>query len=243
MPRSLRALAPAAALILLLLALGCSGKLAKQKGLTDSDLMARGQKSADQKKFGDAAEAFQLLIERFPNSALAPRAQFSLASCRAAMKEYLESEVAFDDFLRLYPADPLVPDALYMKGDLLHRQIQAVGRSQDKTREAIDAYKLFLQKEPDSPRSAQAVARIKDMRKRLVLHEEAVIFHLLSRKLYESAEVRAKRVIEEYPDAAPTPTLLSQLAEALEKQGRKDEAGEVIKARDEKFPQQGSMKR
>ncbi|MBE0602381.1 MAG: outer membrane protein assembly factor BamD, partial [Deltaproteobacteria bacterium] len=88
-------------MILLLLSLGCSEKLAKQKGLTDADLLARGQKKADQKKFADAAEAFQLLTERFPNSPLAPRAQFSLASCRVSMEEYLEAEVAFDDFLRL----------------------------------------------------------------------------------------------------------------------------------------------
>lgn len=243
MPRSFRAMVAAAAAVFMLLASGCSEKLARQKGLSDADLLARGQQSADRKKYESAVEAFQLLIERYPNSPLAPRAQFSLASCRASMKEYLEAEVAYDDFLRLYPADPKVPDALYMKGDLLHRQIQAVGRSQDKTREAIEAYKLFLRKEPDSPRSAAAVARIKEMRGHLVTHEEAVISHLLSRKLYESAEVRARRVIGEYPDAAPTPKLLSLLAEALEKQGKKDEASEVEKARDEKFPQQGSGKR
>jgi outer membrane protein assembly factor BamD (BamD/ComL family) len=55
--------------------------------------------------------------------------------------------------------------------------------------------------------------------------------------------VRAKRVIGEYPDAAPTAKLLSLLAEALEKQGKKDEALEAEKARDDRFPQQGSGKR
>ena len=101
----------------------------------------------------DAAEAFQLLVERFPNSPLAPRAQFGLASSRMNLKEYLEAEVAFDDFLRLYPADPKVPDALFLKGELLHRQILAPGRAQEKTRESIDVYKRFLEKEPDSPRT------------------------------------------------------------------------------------------
>lgn len=243
MPRSFRALVAVAAAVFLLQASGCSEKLARQKGLSDADLMARGQKSADRKKHEDAVEAFRLLIERYPNSPLAPRAQFSLASSHASMKDYLEAEAAYDDFLRLYPADPKVPDALYNKGDLLHKQILAVGRSQEKTREAIEAYRLFLLKEPDTPRSETAVARINEMRRRLVAHEEAVISHLLSRKLYESAEVRAKRVILEYPDAAPTPNLLSMLAEALEKQGKKDEASEVEKALDEKFQRQGSKNR
>ena len=187
MPRPFRALVPATAMILLLLSLGCSEKLAKQKGLTDADLMARGQQKSDQKKFADAAEAYQMLLERFPNSPLAPRAQFGLASSRMNLQEFIEAEVAFDDFLRLYPADPKVPDALFLKGELLQRQIQEVGRSQDKTRESIDTYKRFLEKEPDTPRSAEAASRIKEMRKRLVLQEETVVSHLLSRKLYESA--------------------------------------------------------
>ncbi len=239
MPRPFRALVPATAMILLLLALGCSEKLAKQKGLTDADLMARGQQKSDQKKFVDAAEAYQMLLERFPNSPLAPRAQFGLASSRMNLQEFIEAEVAFDDFLRLYPADPKVPDALFLKGELLQRQIQAVGRSQDKTRESIDTYKRFLEKEPDTPRSAEAASRIKEMRKRLVLQEETVVSHLLSRKLYESAEVRARRVVEEYPDASPTPTLLSLLAAALEKQGKKEEAAQILKTQAEQFPDTG----
>lgn len=240
MPKPFRALVPATAMILLLLSLGCSEKLAKQKGITDADLMARGQQKSDQKKFADAAEAYQMLLERFPNSPLAPRAQFGLASSRMNLQEFIEAEVAFDDFLRLYPADPKVPDALFLKGELLQRQIQAVGRSQDKTRESIDTYKRFLEKEPDSPRSAEAASRIKEMRKRLVLQEETVVSHLLSRKLYESAEVRARRVFEEYPDASPTPTLLSLLAVAMEKQGKKEEAAQIRKAQAEQFPDTGA---
>jgi outer membrane protein assembly factor BamD len=242
MPRPIRALVSAIAL-LLLLSPGCSEKLSKRKGLTDADLFAQGQKKAEQKKYEDAAEAFQLLVERFPNSPLAPKAQFGLASSRMNLKEDLEAEVAFDDFLRLYPADPKVPDALFLKGDLLHRQIQAVGRDQTKTREAIDNYRLFLEKEPESPRSAAAAARIREMRGRLVLQEEQVVSHYLRRKMYESAESRAKRAIEEYPDAAPTPKLLSMLAEALEKQEKKEEASTVRKNLEETFPRQGSGKR
>jgi outer membrane protein assembly factor BamD len=243
MPRPLRVLIPATAMILLLLSSACSEKLAKRKGLTDAALFSRGQQKMEQKKHEDAAEAFQLLVERFPNSPLAPRAQFELAASRMNLKEDIEAEVAFDDFLRLYPADPKVPDALFMKGGLAHRQILAPGRAQEKTREAIGIYRRFLEKEPGTPRAAQAAARIVEMRRHLVLHEEDVISHLLSRKLYESAELRAKRVLEDYPDAAPTPALLTMLAEALEKQEKKEEASQVLKARDEKFPRDGSGKR
>jgi outer membrane assembly lipoprotein YfiO len=216
-------LATGAALILLFSS-GCSEKLSKQTGLTDADLFARGQKQAEQKKYGAASEAFQLLIERFPSSPLAARAQFGLATNRMANKDDIEAEVAFDDFLRLYPADPKVPDALLLKGDLLSRQVLTPGRDQGKTREAIKAYTLFLEREPGTPRAREISGKILDLRNRLALHEATVVQHFLTRKQYESAEARARWAIAAYPDVPVAPTLLAMLVQALEKQGKKDEA-------------------
>jgi len=231
------------ALLLLLLSTGCSEKLSRQAGLTDADLLARGQKYAEQKKHKDASEAFQALLERFPTSPLAPRAQFGLASSRMANKEEIEAEVAFDDFLRLYPADPKIPDALFLKGTLFFRQILPPGRDQGKTLEAIKAFTLFLEKEPSSPRSQEASGKIRELRNRLALHEAAVVKHFLSRKLYDSAEARARRAVAAYPDVPDAPTLLSLLAQALDKQGKKEEAETIRKTLTEKYPERGGKKR
>jgi len=243
MLKARRALAPLVALLLLLLSTGCSEKLSRQTGLTDSDLLARGQKQLELKKFGAASEAFQVLIERFPTSLLAARAQFGLASSRMANKEEIEAEVAFDDFLRLYPADPKVPDALFLKGTLLSVQVLQPGRDQGKTLEAIKAYTLFLEREPGSSRSQEASKRIRELRNRLALHEATVVNHFLSRKLYDSAEARARRAGEAYADVPTAPTLLSLLAKALEKQGKKEEAETVRKTVAEKYPDIGGKKR
>ena len=216
-------LATGAALILLFPS-GCSEKLSRQTGLTDSDLFARGQQQAERKKYGAASEAFQVLLERFPTSPLAARAQFALAANRMANKDDIEAEVAFDDFLRLYPSDPKVPDALLMKGDLLSRQVLSPGRDQVKTREAIKAYTLFLEKEPGTPRAREVSGKILELRNRLALHEAAVVQHFLNRKLYESAEARARSAVATYPDVPASTTLLALLVQSLEKQGKKDDA-------------------
>jgi len=243
MPRPFRALVSGTTLILFLLSAGCSEKLSKRMGLTDAGLFALGQQKAEKKKYEEAAEAFQLLLERYPTSPLASRAQFALAKSRMADKEDLEAEVAFDDFLRLYPADPKVPDALFLKGELLQRQVRAPERTQEKTREAIAAYRKFLEKEKGTKRSETAAARILELRDRLARHESAVISHYLSRRLYESAEIRAQRAISEYPDVDSTPTLLSLLAEAQERQGKKEEASRTRRILEEKYPKRGGGKR
>ena len=232
----------AGAALILLVSSGCSEKLSRQTGLTDADLFARGQQQAERKKYGGAAEAFQVLLERFPSSPLASRAQFGLATNRLANKELIEAEVAFDDFLRLYPADPMVPDALFLKGDLLARQALSPGRDQEKTREAIKAYTLFLEKEPGSPRAKEVSRKILELRNRLALSEAAVVEHFLARKKYESAEARARRAVASYPDVPAAPALITLLAKALEKQGKKEDAAEVRKSLAEKYPDAGGEK-
>ena len=235
-------LATGAALILLFSS-GCSEKLSRQTGLTDADLFARGQKQAEQKKYKAASEAFQILLERFPSSPLAARAQFGLASSRMANKDEIEAEVAFDDFLRLYPADPKIPDALFLKATLLSRQVLPPGRDQGKTLEAIKAYTLFLEREPGTPRTQEASGKIRELRNRLALHEATVVNHFLSRKRHDSAEARARRAVAAYPDVPAAPTLLSLLAQALEKQGKRDEAETIRKTVAEKYSEHGGKKR
>ena len=243
MPKARRALAPLVAFLLLLLSTGCSEKLSRQAGLTDADLLARGQKQVEQKKYKAASESFQVLLERFPTSPLAARAQFGLASSRMAHKDEIEAEVAFDDFLRLYPADPKIPDALFLKGTLLSRQVLPPGRDQGKTLEAIKAYTLFLEREPASPRAKEASGKIRELRNRLALHEANVVSHFLSRKRFDSAEARARRAVAAYPDVPASPTLLSLLAQALEKQGKRAEAETFRKTLAEKYPEHGGKKR
>src|SRR4030066_864501 len=113
--RSLLAILFAAAFLIV----SCSEKLAKQPGITDSVLFSRGQQQLGKKKDGSAIEHFQVLLERFPTSPLAPRAQLALADARMENKDNVEAEGAYDDFLRLYPANDHVPSAPPRRGELL----------------------------------------------------------------------------------------------------------------------------
>jgi outer membrane protein assembly factor BamD len=228
---------PAVGVLLLLFLLpACTEKLAKQQGLAAPDLFTKGQQKFAAKKYKEAVEAFQLLLERFPNSPLAPGAQLGLADARMNNKDDIEAEAAFDDFLRLYPADDNVPYACYRKGDLLARQTLDPGRDQSKTIEAIRSFERAREKDPKGPYAAKASARIAELRGRLAEHEKRVVAHYLGRKHYASAEARARRALTEYPESAAVPSLLTLLAESLEKQGKKADAAEVRKGLAEKFP-------
>jgi outer membrane protein assembly factor BamD len=231
---------PMAAAFLLV---SCSGKLAEQKGLTDSDLFSRGQQLYAKKKYDRAIEHFQLLLERFPTSPLAPQAQLALADAHMENKDNVEAEIGYDDFLRLYPAHGKVPYALFRKGDLLYRQIGKPGRDQTKTTEALRAYKRVLEQDPSGPYAKEAAERVAELRNRLAESEAVVVSNYLSRKKYESAEARARKAVAEYSDTPSLPTLMSLLADALEKEGKKEEAAGVRKSIQEKFGGPGGKKR
>jgi len=234
---------PAIGILLLLVFFpACAPKLSKQTGLTAPELLARGQQNLAAKKYGKAIEAFQVVLERFPNSPLASKAQLGLADARMNNKDNVEAEVAFDDFLRLYPSDDNVPYALYRKGDLLARQASDPGRDQTKTLDAVKAFARVLEKDPKGPYASAAAARIASLRNRLAEHENRVISHYLGRKRYASAEARARRALLEYPDTAAVPSYLTFLAEALEKQGKKEEAAQTRKSLADKFPAPGGKK-
>ena len=225
------------------LIVSCSEKLAKQPELTDSVLFSRGQQQLAKKKYGSAIEHFQVLLERFPTSPLAPRAQLALADARMENKDDVEAEVAYDDFLRLYPANDNVPYALLRKGELLSREVGKPGRDQTKTIEAIRTYKLLLEKTPSGPNAVIAAKRLSELRNRLAEHEVNVVSHYLKRGKVDSAEARARRAVSDYSDTGALPTLLSLLSQALEREGKKEEAAEVRKSLREKFAGWGERKR
>lgn len=214
----------------------CSEKVARQTGLSDRDLLARGEQALERKKYDRAIEHFQALLERFPTSPLAARGQLALADARMENGDAAEAEVAYDDFLRLYPSSDNVPYALHRKGELLFRQVKDPGRDQTKTREAIGTFSRLLERSPSGPYAAKASSRIAELRNRLAEHEARVVSHYLARRKYDSAEARAMRAIAAYPDARVVPNLLALLAEALEKGGKPSRAAEVRGSLAEKFP-------
>jgi outer membrane protein assembly factor BamD (BamD/ComL family) len=70
-----------------------------------------------------------------------------------------------------------------------------------------------------------------------------VVKFFLTRKMYDSAEARARWAVAAYPDAPATPALLAQLVQALEKQGKRGEAETFRKTLEEKYPGRGGKKR
>ena len=102
-----------------------------------------------------ALAQYQDYLRDFPNTDLAPVAQYSIGEIHYIKGEYKQAQQAFDLVLEKYPENERTADAMYMKGMSLARAGQ--------TRSAARELRALLKKYPDSGLAAKAETELKDL--------------------------------------------------------------------------------
>ena len=74
-----------------------------------------------QRQFEASAQAFEALIQNYPNGAYTPNAFYWLGELHLAQDELEPARQSFAQVVNLYPDHPKVPDALYKLGVTYHR--------------------------------------------------------------------------------------------------------------------------
>jgi N-acetylmuramoyl-L-alanine amidase len=123
---------------------GCSGK-------SDNEYLQIGNKDVTAKQYNEAAKSYQDLLDKHPDSKLAPEALFKLASLYhgnvlkgISHQESLKKAVKlYGEVYDKYPDSPRASTALFIKGFILANDLNDYA-------EAKEAYTLFLKKYPDN---------------------------------------------------------------------------------------------
>src|SRR5262245_55960205 len=99
------AFAPGIVLVLgLLLVAGCSWfKAAPTPILPPDELYRLGEENLEKKLYEDARQNFKKIVERYPDSAFAPRARFLLGEAYYREAEFGKAVKEFDIFMSFYP--------------------------------------------------------------------------------------------------------------------------------------------
>ena len=127
------------------------------QGLSAVQLYETAQKDKRGGNLDLAAQGFQEYLKWFPNTDLAPNAQFALGEILMSKSDYQGAIQAFDAVLERFPENNKTPDALYMKGAALLRAGQ---RNQ-----AAQEFLAVVQKYPTS----QVAVKAREQRKALGL--------------------------------------------------------------------------
>ena len=235
-----------ATLLALFLVSGCSFFKGKEfdetEGWSASKLYAEAASEMDSGNYKRAIELYEKLEARYPFGRYAMQAQLDVAYASYKAEEPESAIAAADRFIKLYPQNPFVDYAFYLKGIVnYNRSVGYLDRyiptdtSQRDPGAALDAFNDFselIKRFPDSKYSVDARQRMIYLRNNLAQNEVNVARYYMKRGAYVAAANRANFVIEHFQRTAAVQDALEVLVAAYKALGEEKLAGDAQRVLD-----------
>ena len=209
--RVARYLACAAAVALVAACHGLPEKTDETAAWPNNKLYTEAQDALAGGDWGKCAKYFESLEGRDPFGHFAQQAQINVAYCNWKDGETDAADQAISRFIQLHPDHPDIAYAYYLKG-LIHfnDDLGLFGRfsGQDMSerdpkslRESYDAFKVVVDKHPDSKYAPDAAQRMRYIVNALASHEVHAADYYYRRGAYVAAINRAQLAIRDYRNA------------------------------------------
>ena len=201
-------------------------------GSTEEALYIAGTSALDVSNWPRAIQIFQQLEAAYPFGRYAAQSQLELIFAYYRNGEPEAARAAADRFIRLYPDNPTLDYAYYMKGMSFYSEDSRIlgrymptdpsKRDPGKARESFTDFSQLLSRFPNSPYAADARARMVYLRNLLASSEIHVAEFYIKRQAYLSALSRARYVVENYQGAPVVPRALEIMTEMYLRLGLND---------------------
>jgi outer membrane protein assembly factor BamD len=218
--------------------LGCAGAAKPAEELASAeDLYRQGESELEERHlFGflpwndnaKSIEAFQQIIDNYPYSEYAVRAELRIGDAYFADEKYDEALSYYRDFSELHPQHEQVPYTLY-RAALCHvRQAKDPVRDQTATRQALTYLDKLLARYPQAPQAKEAEGLWREMRSRLAEHEMEIAEFYMDREEFQSAADRYRGVLNKYPGLGFDAQALYSLGVCYTQMNLDDEAQKIF---------------
>jgi soluble lytic murein transglycosylase len=124
-------------------------------GLTDQDHLQRASIYQFNRDFTGARAHYTAILEKFPDSGIAPDAAYQIGRGYASESNYVEAIHWFERVLEQYPDHPVSADALLQAASAYSRVA--------KYKESVRRYQRFIERYPDDSRLERAYLNIVDV--------------------------------------------------------------------------------
>ena len=178
------------------------------QGWDAAKLYAEASDELNSGNYATAVQYYEKLEARYPFGRYAMQAQLDVAYAQYKAEEPELAIAAADRFIKLYPQNPYVDYAYYLKGIVnYNRSVGFLDRyiptdpSQRDPGSALDAFQDFselVRRFPDSKYAEDARQRMLYLRSNLAKHEINVARYYMKRGAYMAAANRATYVIEQF---------------------------------------------
>lgn len=225
-------------LALVLLLAGCGSTDDDLANNTEERLWEIGQQSVEVSNWARAIAVMQQIEAQFPFGRYAPQSQLELIYAYYMNNEPEAARAAADRFIRLYPDNPNLDYALYMKGMAYYSQDSRIlgrwlptdpsKRDPGKARDSFADFAQLVSLYPNSEYAGDSRARMIYLRNMLANYEIIVSEFYIQRQAYLSALNRARYVIENYQGAPSVPRAMEIMTEMYLRMGLNDLADQSL---------------
>ena len=172
----------------------------------------------------DAIAFFSDVERLYPYSEWAKRSVIMQAFAHHKAKQYEEARDAAERYIEYYPSDEDSAYAQYIIALSYYDQIEDVGRDQQVTAEALEAFKTLIVNYPNSEYVKAAELKFDLAFDHLAGKEMEVGRYYLKRQQFPAAINRFRIVVDEYQTSSYTAEALHRLVEAYLSMGLLEEA-------------------
>jgi outer membrane protein assembly factor BamD len=201
-----------------------------RKKPTGQDYYQQAQVDFAQKEFNAAIENYQDLIDYYPFSPYAEDAEMKIGMAYYEMKDYAEAVAALDDFQRMHPTSKNLELVSYYIAMSYYDQIGREDQDQSKTKNALKYFQVLEARYPEGSFAELARERTLVCRDILARHQMIIGNFYYQRANFKAAESRMAELMEKYPDTPIAPEALLELAQALDKEGKRYSAAQAYTA-------------
>jgi outer membrane protein assembly factor BamD len=215
---------------LLLLLGGCSLFKARPSPILPAEeLYQLGEKELARSRYEDARARFKDIVARHPDSSYAPRARFLIGEAYYREGEFDKAAKEFEAFLAFYPRHQIADLVQYRLAMSYYDQLKPVEQDQGLTVNALEQFKKLVKEYPESRYAPDALAKIDICRGRLAQKELFIANYYFTLGNPGAARQRLEGILKKYPRALVIPEALFLLAEVNFKEGRTDEAVQLLR--------------
>jgi outer membrane protein assembly factor BamD len=199
-------------------------------------LYAEGERLLLDGKLEPAREQFSRLVERHPESDLAPLARFLIGETHYRAKDYEKAISDFETFITLFPGHQVADLGQYRLARSYYDQMPTLERDQAITARALTEFRKLIRHYPESRYAPDAIVKIEACRLRLAQKELWIADFYVRRGNLEAALPRYDAVLRDYARTQAAPQALYQKADALIQLGRTGEAAALLQRLVDEFP-------
>ncbi|PID35682.1 MAG: outer membrane protein assembly factor BamD [Rhodobacterales bacterium] len=191
---------------------------------TAEEIFTRAEYDLEEGNNDDAAKWFGEVERLYPYSEWAKRALIMQAYAYHKGHDFEDSRAAAQRFLTVYPGDSEAAYAQYLLALSYYDQIEAIGRDQGLTFQALQALREVIEKYPSTEYARSAILKFDLAFDHLGAKEMEIGRYYLKRGHFTAAISRFRVVVEQFQTTSHTPEALYRLVESYLSLGMNDAA-------------------